>query len=254
MNERTSPATGRAVPLRDPRSLASTLEEAAAGARRSVRWGRAVGAALIFALSAWLSWLHAEIKTFDAESVASIAQHKARTALPSAARELRAHLERSAPAIVRGWRDHLLQTPRYLCARLEKMGDTWITRAAQKLERDVRDHLALAVDTLRLEMDRTHPDLDDRGKFHLLVTELARDYREKLDAELARPAGVYLDAIQGLEDAIRRLDRTEGLSEKEKIQREIFVTLFRLTRRTQLSASGQALSGRAEGQAGPLDR
>ena len=254
MNEKTSSQTGRAAPPYEAQFAASTLREAAADTRRSIRWGRAVGAALLFALSAWLSWLHAEIKTLDAESMASIAQHKARTALPGAAQELRAHLERSAPELVRGWMDHLSKAPGYLCARFERMADPWINRAAERLEGDVRDHLALAVETLHLELDRTHPGLDDREKFHLLVTELARDYREKLAVELARPSGVYLDAVQGLEDGIRELGRTEGLSEKERLQREILVTVLQLSRRAQMSGSTGDLPARSGSGAESIDR
>ena len=209
------------------------LAEATEGARRSLRTRVAIGVALVLVLTAWGTWLHAQVRSFEAADAAVLVRVEAASALPRVRAELGDRLRKAAPDLVARAAASLLQAPAYLRARLEPAIAAEIPQMAERLKTELAGEIRRSVQTARAGLDERLPEMSDPERFDLLAEEFVRGYRDRLRQVTQAYGAPYRSSLEGLRKHLEQLADTGGKDEKERLEREILVTFLELHARAK---------------------
>lgn len=215
--------------------IETVLDEHTEQVSKKIKRARIVGGAALVALTGWLSWLHGQIASLDAEAMATLAQERAKAALPGVAQDVRHRLEQAAPGVVDRCVDKLLEAPPLLRAQLEEQADVLFTHLTGELQRGFAEHISMDVGKVRSVMADRYGALDERDQLRAMVHDYARDYSGRVLTALTAPAP-DADRIFGeLAHQVERLAAGAQLGRKERIQRDILATLLALAPRLEHS-------------------
>ena len=237
--------TNEQTPTSTP--IEATLRRHVDDARRAIRRTRIVAVIALALVSIWLTWLHSQIASIDAEGMATLAGERAKAALPATVAQLRSKLEESAPELVGKCKERLLEAPAQLREKLEVEADVWFDVAAKKLQAAFEEHVDLDVASVRAEIANRYPDMGEKDQLRALIDDYAHQYREQAWAAISGPASDSQRIFGELADHIAFLSLGEGLTERERIEREMLATLVELAPRLEVPE-------RPQGYAFSLDR
>jgi hypothetical protein len=218
---------------RAPAELESVVREHVAALKKSIVRGRLVSAVLLAAVATWLTWLHGQIASVDADGIAALARARAVEKIPELSRKLQARMEEAAPEVVDRLAQRALAAPALLRERLEAEADALIATAREELRIGFAEHLQLDVAGAREAIDARYPGLDEREQLRALVRDAAREQRMQVWSLISSPAAESELLCGQIAAEIERLSRGESLTPEERTQREILCTLAALAPRLE---------------------
>lgn len=199
--------------------------------RRSTMRVRIGGAIALIAIACWLTWLHGQIASLDAEGVATLVEARAQAEMPKAVDALRERVAAAAPDAIGRVQQQVLALPAQAREILEAHAAAWIAENKARLSSAVAKHIHFDPAVLREDIALRYPELDQREQLKTLLADFVRGYRDQVVAMLAEPAGDCERIVDELEERILYLARSRELSDQEHLQREILATLVELAPR-----------------------
>lgn len=199
--------------------------------RRSTMRVRIGGAIALVAMTGWLTWLHGQIASIDAEGVATLIEARAQVEMPKAIDALRERLAASAPDAIGRVQQQVLALPVQAREKFEAHAEAWIAENKSKLANAVANHIHFDPAQLRDNVAARYPDRDQGDQLKAVLADFVRGYREQVVALLAERAGDCEHITAELETRILHLAHGRKLSDQEQLQREILATLIELAPR-----------------------
>jgi len=231
MTDETREPSSSTTPQDSDRAVEKRIASAIGSTRRAIRTHTLLGVAVIGVLVGWGRWLYASVSQIDASYVASYARERVETGLPSAQDLFADHLRRAAPTVVNRALEHLLYAPTALSQRLQRMFEDEVDRLGAGLEVELADRMRADIGAARRQLDTRMAGIGDRERVDFLAREFVSDYRRNVERVLHHHAGPFADSMDTLRRDLDRLGHGRGLTERERLQREILACFLELHRR-----------------------
>jgi hypothetical protein len=231
----TTPATpDRPGPLS---AAESRLRDAVASARKRKTFASVAMVILCLVLAGYLGFAYYQIAQVDADTVIALAETQADPLLNQPASQWASELESRAPAVIDEAGEAALGAPEAFADRVltyvEGRAEAELPELEKEFNQMLETLLARADEAIRAE----YPD----GKIPLdqaepVLTQVAQQFGDSLQTELDRVYDRYADVSAQLIDQLDALSQTDGLTETQRLHKQLLESFLTLLQRVQARA------------------
>lgn len=190
-----------------------------------------VGGVLVFLISfGSLASLTADALKLDAPTVMQIVRQRLEQQLPERREELREYLEAEAPNIIASGFETLVgAVPRIRRQAVGHLREE-LRPLTQKLERELIALWTERVNYTRAQLAIAYPDASEAEQLRMLIAAISDQFEKNVETSLDSLYPQYTAEMSRIHAYLIDLQRKDAseLSEKERLHKEIIVTVLRL--------------------------
>ena len=224
-------------------NLAAEIDAAAQQARKRMKIAWLVAVVVLLILGGYLAFAHRQIdKTSRAEVITSYTQSYLMGRLPEAGERFERHLEERAPAYVERAGKAALDAPRALRVATQNFLLAETRQRLGELESQLAETLKAQVEALAAEID-ADTARERRAALKGMLSELARMMRMRtVEAIEKRYRASYAPKARVARAYLRKLVERDDLTDRQKRQRSLLVSVLTLKRKLDEEDAGRPVS------------
>ena len=197
-----------------------------------------IGGGLVFFISFLsLASLTADASKLDAPTVMQIVRQRLEKQLPERREELQAYLEAEAPDIIASGLDALLGAVPKLRGQALGHLRSQLQPRTQELERELVARWRESVNETRGRLAVAHPGANEAEQLLMLIATISDQFKQNVEVTLDTLYPQYTAEMSRIHAYLIDLQRKDAseLTEKERLNKEIIVTLLRLAIQSEMS-------------------
>jgi len=205
-------------------SVRQEIERDHTGASNRLKVAIGIQAFLILFVAGYMTWMFGSLKKLDAATLTNVAAVEVEGRLPELRASVRDYALEMAPELTDGARDLLLDVPARLRANLEEQVVAQTDMLVYDFEREL-DALLTEMLTSQIEqMQAAAPNASPEEQLDSLVVDVSGLFRETMKEAIDEVYIDYADEIAKLNDHLEYLRAGRGLTEAEKIDKQLIET------------------------------
>ena len=210
----------------------SQVQEMAAQDEKHLRWALGIKIVLLVFVAIYMGWAYVNFRTVDAELLVISGQQKFYEALPDLKSQMINRLNALAPSLINQTSDALIKGVPKFERQLETTAKRTLLKYSDVLQKDFAAWLSTYIHESKSVVDEMFPDTDISSfekltRFRKYIIDDFRDGVEVVSYQIG-------DSLreQTLVPQMKKLLEGKGLTEKEKLQRDILAISYLLIERS----------------------
>ncbi|MFH1349526.1 MAG: hypothetical protein ABII26_01190 [Pseudomonadota bacterium] len=204
----------------------SRAKEMAQHQEKRLHWVLGIKMVILAFIVIYMAWVYISLRKVDAEFFVKTGQEKFLEALPALKTAMVARLREMAPSVTSKVGDEILNGLPQVEKNLQTMVRNALLDVSELIARDLSDWLSSFIHATKADMDRMYPDSSSYEKLTRYRKHLLRN---------------FIDGMEVIVFQLNRFLEEGGLTEKEKIQRDIIAIWYLLLQNQILDLDMKAI-------------
>lgn len=192
-------------------------------ARRAKVWIGAQCLLIVFVMG-YMSWISGALKSMDAESITRLVAMQIEDEIPRMRTALRDHALELAPQLTDHAQDLFLQIPTRLRETIENQLLAESDKVIAKFENELNAGLTAIIDERIAVVQAAYPDLSPEEQLDSVVAGVSGLFRDTVIEAVDELYIEYAGTVQKLNAHLLHLQRSDELTETERIDKELLET------------------------------
>jgi len=203
-------------------------------ARRAKIWIGAQCFLIVFVIG-YMSWISGALSSMDAKSLTRLVAMEVEEEIPHVRAALRDHALALAPQLTDQAQDLFLQIPVRLRESIENQLLAESDRIIARFEEELDSGLGALIDERIEAVQAAYPDLPPEQQLDNVVTGVSGLFRDTVIEAVDELYIEYAGTVQKLNAHLLHLQRSENLSETERIDKELLETWMILVHKHEIT-------------------